>query len=105
MKEAELAAEAGRVGARFRLGQPAGTWTATWFRRRAGCGVALLVGLLFTGWLPAAFLSGTGFSVAIDIEGAIFVLGIVLAVIPPIMWLHRLHRYDLGIAFVDPKYP
>jgi hypothetical protein len=105
MKEAALAAEAGQVGARFRLGQPAGTWTATWFRRRAGCGVTLIIVLIFGGWAPIAYTSGPWRPTSEVIAVALMVFAIAMASVPPTRWLHRLHRYDLGIAFVDPKKP
>jgi hypothetical protein len=105
MKEAALAAEAAQVGARFRLGQPAGTWTATWFRRRAGCGVTLIILLIFGAWAPIAYTSGPWRPACEVIAVALMILAIAMASVPPRMWLHRLHRYDLGIAFVDPKHP
>jgi len=105
MKEAELVAEAHQVGAEFRLGQPAGTWTATWFRRRAGCGVTLIIVLIFGAWWPIASTTGSWRPVSEVIAVALMVLGIAMVAIPPTMWLHRLHRYDLGVAFVDPKKP
>jgi hypothetical protein len=105
MKEAELAAEAGQVGAEFRLGQPGGTWTAKWYRRRAGCGVALIWLLILGAWWPIASTSGPWRPASEAIAVALMILAIAMASIPPTSWLHRLHRYDLGVVFIDPKYP
>jgi hypothetical protein len=94
-----------QVGAEFRLGEWVGTWTGTRFRGRAGCGVALIVVLIFGAWAPLSYTSGSGRGIAVAITLAIAALAIAMAAVPPRTRTDRLYGYQLGIALVDAQQP
>jgi hypothetical protein len=104
-EQARDIAQAHQVGAEFRLGEWVTTWTGTRFRGRAGCGVALIVALIFGGWAPLSYTSGPGRGIAVTIVLAIALIAILMAAVPPRMWTDRLYGYQLGIVLVDPQQP